>query len=320
MAKKLAVIGQVIAIRAIEAADFIQAATVQCGDAGTWEGVVAKSVSVGQIMMVFLQDALLPEDARWAFMEKHRWRVRMARFKGVPSECLMIEDSQMQFSNAPLGTDLTEILGVSKYEKPVPAGMAGDIAGAFPSFLPKSDELNFQTLDFATLMASRAWRVTEKADGSSCTAWVDEAGLHVCSRNWELKEFTATGALNIYWRAARKYQLEQLPIGLAVQFEVVGPGVQSNPMGLPELEGRLFAAYAADAQGRWQAVDFFSLKLAMPTAKLLGAESQTGALSADQLRELAAIKYANGKHGEGIVIRALDQSWSFKVINLNYKD
>jgi hypothetical protein len=43
-------------------------------------------------------------------------------------------------------------------------------------------------------------------------------------------------------------------------------------------------------------------------------------LSADELRKLAEIKYANGKHGEGIVVRAADQSWSFKVINLLYKD
>lgn len=28
----------------------------------------------------------------------------------------------------------------------------------------------------------------------------------------------------------------------------------------------------------------------------------------------------NGKPGEGIVIRAMDSSWSFKAINLNYKD
>ena len=320
MSKKLAVVGKITATRVIENADLIHAATVYCGDAGTWEGVVARDICVGQTVIVFLQDALLPQDPRWAFMEKHKWRVRMAKFKGVPSECLIVADTQLQFADVDAGVNLTELLAVSKYEKPIPAGMAGDIAGAFPSFLPKSDEANFQTVDFTALMASKPWRVTEKADGSSCTAWVDDDGLHVCSRNWELKEFTAQGGANIYWRAARKYQLELLAPGVAVQFEVVGPGVQSNPMGLAQLEARLFAAFRRDAQGRWHAIDWLSLPLAMPSAKLVGLDAQTGALTPDSLRELAAIRYANGKHGEGIVIRAVDQSWSFKVINLNYKD
>lgn len=43
-------------------------------------------------------------------------------------------------------------------------------------------------------------------------------------------------------------------------------------------------------------------------------------MDADALRKLAEVKYPNGKHGEGIVIRALDSSWSFKTINLLYKD
>jgi hypothetical protein len=35
---------------------------------------------------------------------------------------------------------------------------------------------------------------------------------------------------------------------------------------------------------------------------------------------VAEIKCANGKPGEGIVIRANDSTWSFKVINLLYKE
>ena len=57
--------------------------------------------------------------------------------------------------------------------------------------------------------------------------------------------------------------------------------------------------------------------LDMPLAKLIATGQHV--LTADALRQLAQIKYPNGKHGEGIVIRALDSSWSFKVINLLYK-
>jgi hypothetical protein len=39
----------------------------------------------------------------------------------------------------------------------------------------------------------------------------------------------------------------------------------------------------------------------------------------DDLRALAAIRYANGRTGEGIVIRDFANTWSFKVISLEYK-
>lgn len=310
--KTLAVIGKIVETSEIPGADLIIQATVVCGSSGKWSGVVSKETRVGDRVTVFLQDAVLPPDDRWAFMEKHKWRVRMARFKGVPSECLMVSGAP----DMPPGTDLTEALGVTKHEKPLPSGMAGDMVGAFPSFLPKTDEPNFQTVEFQQLM-EQPFYVTEKADGSSCTAWVDEDGLHVASRNWELRETTATGAKNVYWVTARKYGLENLPIGTAVQFEVVGPGVQANPMGLPELEGRLFGAFVR-AGGRWLRLTESEFPSSMRPARRVSAEQRPH--TADELRNLAAIKYPNGKQAEGIVIRAIDQSWSFKVINLNYKD
>jgi RNA ligase (TIGR02306 family) len=265
--------------------------------------------------MVFLQDALLPPDPRWQFMERYKWRVRMARFKGVPSECVVLPLGAIPGA---VGDDIAQMLGVTKYEKPVPLGIAGDMVGAFPSFLPKTDEPNFQTVDFGDLMES-IFYVTEKADGTSCTAWVDEGGLHVASRNWELREFSASGAKNLYWETARKYTLQDMPVGMAVQFEIVGPGVQSNPMGLQQIEGRIFGMFERDEQGRWirSTPGDFS-KAGIPLAKDIACEQRP--LSADELRKLAEIKYANGKHGEGIVVRAADQSWSFKVINLLYKD
>lgn len=48
-------------------------------------------------------------------------------------------------------------------------------------------------------------------------------------------------------------------------------------------------------------------------------QPEAGAYSHDELRELASIRYSNDAHAEGAVIRALDSSWSFKVINLAYK-
>ena len=317
---KLAVVGEIIDIKAIDGAELIMQAVVFCGDAGQWSGVVGKDVAVGEKVTVFLQDALLPPSERWTFMEKHKWRVRMARFKGVPSECLIVKGAP----DMPPGTDLAEALGVTKYEKPIPQGMQGDFVGAFPRKIPKTDEPNFQSVpDMVALMHTQPWYASQKADGTSCTVWNDENGMHVCSRNWELKEFTATGGQNVYWTAARKYGLDRLPRGLALQFEVVGLGVQGNPMGLTDLQARAFSLYDTVDNGYWPYSNLQQecVILGIPLAKVIGTdETLTEWQTSDGLRKLAEIKYANGKHGEGIVIRALDSSWSFKVINLLYKN
>lgn len=318
MSKALAVVGRIVETAPIEGADRIQQALVVCGASGKWTGVVGKDIEVGQGVTVFLQDALLPPgDERWAFMEKHKWRVRMARFKGVPSECLIVPGAP----DMPPGTDLTEPLGVTKYEKPIPAAMGGDAVGAFPSFIPKTDEPNFQTVpEFVDRLADGKWYAAEKADGTSCTVWNDDAGMHVCSRNWELREFSASGAGNAYWQVARKYGLDRLPQGVALQFEVVGPGIQGNPMGLASLEARAFSLYdiAAHEYEHVAELMFACGELGIPMATVLHIEPK--AYTPDELRKLAEIRYPNGKPGEGIVIRAEDSSWSFKVINLLYKD
>lgn len=177
---KLAVIGTVSEVKAIEGADRIHQAIVDCGEEGQWSGVVGKDINTDNKVVVFLQDAILPENERWDFMAKHKWRVRMARFKGVPSECVIVPAIALE---QPLfnGTDLTETYGVKKHEKPIPAQIAGDVRGNFPSFIPKTDEPNFQRIrNLEELMTGWDWVATVKYDGTSCTAWVDDEGeLHV---------------------------------------------------------------------------------------------------------------------------------------------
>lgn len=313
----LAVSGVIAHLSPITGADRIQLAVVDCAEAGTWSGVVGIDMQPESAVTVFLQDAVLPPDPRWAFMEKSRWRVRMARFKGVPSECVIVAGTP---GVAP-GIDLAESLGVTKYTKPIPAAIAGDMQGSFPSFIPKTDETNFQAAwRSVEQMALDPWYAAEKADGTSCTVWNDEAGLHVCSRNWELKELTATGAVNAYWQATRKYGLDRLPMGVALQFEVVGPGIQGNPMGLLQLEARAFTLHDLSRHVDLPKgdLDAACALLGIPVARLIcaGNTSRTH----DELRQMAQIKYGNGKHGEGIVIRAFSSAWSFKAINLLYKD
>jgi RNA ligase (TIGR02306 family) len=330
---KLAVIGKIVKVQPIEGADRIRQATVVCGDAGKWQGVVGLDIAVGDLVTVFLQDAVLPPDPRWQFMDRTKWRVKMARFKGVPSECVIIpliepaggSVAEPLGISATIGYDQTEELGVTKFSKPLPESMNGIAKGNFPSFIPKTDEPNFQTVpDLVEALFAESWVATLKCDGTSCTVWNDDTtgAMRVASRNLELEEFTPSGAGNAYWRSARLYDFTKLPIGCALQYEVVGPGIQKNPLGLTEIEGRAFTLYNYQTHQPMSRDELVAATeaIGIPLAPALFSGHPSLPASADRLRSMADITYPTGKPGEGIVLRTLDSRISFKVINLSYKD
>lgn len=319
----VAVIGRIVNVHAIDGADRIHLVAADCGDHGVWHGVVPKSTVMGDTVLVLLQDALLPADGRWVFMESRHWRVRMARFKGCPSECVILpaEGDETQLE---VGTDVGARLGITKYSKPIPATMVGKAAGNFPSYIPKTDEPNFQRVRDRDALMAGDWYATEKADGTSVTFFMKDGELRLCSRNWELER---SGG-GVYWDMADKYGMARLPENVALQAEIVGPGIQGNPMGLDACEIRVFTGHYFGPQeqcsyaavGRMTYADLVSLcaSLSLPMARLV--EGGRGSRTNDELQKMAEIKYPNGRHGEGIVVRCVNSDWSFKVISLLYKD
>jgi RNA ligase (TIGR02306 family) len=228
-----------------------------------------------------------------------------------------------------VGDDITVEAGVTKYEKPIPVSMGGEIAAAFPSFIPKTDELLFQRVpEMLAALTGQVYCVTLKADGTSCTAYKWQGRFGVCSRNWELKETTG----NVYWRVANQYALpEKLPEGYAVQFEVVGPSIQGNPMGWGQPDMRLFNVYNIQEKRYLGAADASAFSHGLGLRLVDVVKQPTEVFSPDiDLRKLSEQKYENGKHAEGIVIRPLREQTvvvdgkaerlSFKVINLLYRE
>lgn len=317
---KVAVVGQIYEISQIENADRLELATVVCGSAGKWRGVVQKgSFQIGDLTNVFLPDALLPKkDPRWAFMERYHWIVRQARFRGAPSECVIVEP----FVPGEIGDDIGEQLGIIKYEKPIPDS-AGDTLGDFPSFIPKTDEPNFQAVpEMVEDLIGTPYVVTVKYDGTSCTAYKYDGHFGVCSRNWEKKEGT-----NLYWSMAKKYDLENiLPEGWAVQFEIIGPGIQKNPLALREKEIRVFDLFKIPQRiypSYYDLRTFCKLR-GLPVVRCIEHGFVCSELNEEILRCKAQGKYSNGRDWEGIVIRrdlssSVLERISFKVINLDYK-
>lgn len=318
----LAYVGRIELIDPIPDADKIESAEVVCGEGGRWRGVVKKGdFAPGDTCTVYLQDAVVKPSEELAFLERSKWRVKMARFRGAPSECVIVAGGD----GYSIGDDVTQILGVTKYERQVSGHVGGNPRGNFPAFIPKTDEPNFQgARRLLYALKGKPWYATEKADGMSSTAYRLGDHFGICSRNLELKPESGGAIATV----AKEWNLEdKLPEGIAIQWETVGPGIQKNPMGLSKVEGRLFSAYNIPERRylhRWELNVLSAILNVSEVAFVSSGDSFD--LDDESLRKLAEGTYPNGKQREGIVIRPFKeetvrmQRLSFKVLNLLYKD
>jgi RNA ligase (TIGR02306 family) len=172
--------------------------------------------------------------------------------------------------------------------------------------------------------------ITEKLDGTSCTMYFYKTHFGVCSRNWEKQN--TEGCL--YWQMAKKYKVAEklrerylYMSDLAIQGEIVGPGIQKNPLGLSEHTFCIFNVYDI-LQERYCPIEYVeqvSAMLQLPMVRLLERNKTFTITLSDELRNLAEGTYVSGKEREGIVVRTMVEQKinglraSFKIINLNYK-
>ena len=319
----VAIIGKISLISPIPNADRIVSAKVDCGRTeGAWFGVVKKGqFQVGDTVEVYLQDALVPQTERFSFMEKSKYRVRIQTLRGSRSECLIMENE----SGLPFGT---EIPGIQKYEKPLDVRLAGNAKGDFPRFIPKTDEPNFQKVpDMIEAIQNLPVYISVKADGSSTTAYHNNEQKGVCSRNLELQESETSAQ----WAVTRKYGiLEALERAgnFALQFEIVGEGIQGNPMGLQGHEVRAYNLYDIDNRRYCDYTELlaFCTKNSIPMVDVVRIVTES-VWNDSMLIAASHGLYPNGRPREGIVIRPVKevrmpdgQRLSFKVINPEYKD
>lgn len=304
-------IGKIIQIDAIENADRIEQATVVCGAGGKWKGVTVKGqFGVGDLCEVYLQDSIMPDTERFAFLKSKT--IRIAKLRGAYSECLIMPLTV----DGNVGYDISFQMGVTKYTKPLP--LSADIKGNFPIFIPKTDEPNFQTVpELVKALCGKPAYVTQKMDGTSITIY-NQDGWHICSRNYEIAD---TGLFDPY---------KTFPEGYAIQMEFVGDGIQSNPAGISGKRGFVFNVYEIEKRRYLNYVEAMDFALQY-RLDFVNTICTFHSFDADEtaLRNLSVGKYANGKAQEGIVVRPTieqqvetSEGWkrlSFKVINAEYK-
>lgn len=246
--RKLATIRKIAAIEPIEGADAIEVAVVD-----GWKVVVKKAEFQVDSLAVYLEiDSWVPTELA-PFLSKGKEpreyegvkgeRLRTVKLRGQLSQGLLLPITVLTDNGPDVGFgfscevrieegfDVSEALGVIKWERPMNAQLAGMARGNFPALVPKTDQERIQNLtrSFAEYQLD-SWSITEKLDGSSCTFYLDDEGVfHVCSRNLDLKEDEA----NSFWKVARKFQIEDIMrrnfmLGMAIQGEMIGEGIQGN--------------------------------------------------------------------------------------------
>lgn len=336
-ARKLARTARVDALTPIDGADSIEAAHI-----GGWPVVVKKGeFQPGSICVYFEIDSFLPSGCpAWQFLvdkssrefEGRRGHVlRAIKLRGQLSQGLLLSPAALpQLSAVPLtpGQDVTDVLGVLKYERPVPAELSGIALGMFPSCVPKSDQERIQNL--AAELSEWAcdgeteWEITEKLEGSSCTfAWLED-GLHVCSRNIDLADSTT----NSFWAAARALDIERhfqsrfRGRRLALQGELVGPGIQDNIYALKSTQFFLYNVYDIDEARWWLPSERQALaqELGVPhvpvVEQALSLRSHTMASLLAMADGPSALRPQQAR--EGLVFKARNRAASFKAISNAY--
>jgi len=218
-----------------------------------------------------------------------------------------------------VGTDLTNILGIVKYEPPIPAELAGKVKGYFPSFIRKTDEERVQNLmDEYEGFKNQEFYVTEKLDGSSATFYIKDGVFGVCSRNLELLETEE----NTFWKVARVMDLENkmrsVGKNFSLQGELIGEGIQKNPYKIKGHTVKFFNVFDIDEQER-QPLEYFKMTmdvLGLDSVPIIDESFTLPNTVNDMLIYAEAPSLLNRDFNrEGVVVRSKDQTISFKSIS-----
>lgn len=315
-----------------------------------WQCVAkAGEFKVGDLAVYIEISTVVPEDEpAFEFLRSKKFKVKTVRLCGVLSqglalpmstlfsmwpELLEIDDAEFDAEFLP-GKDVTELIGVTRWEPPVDVRINGTgRVRTFPSeVVPRTDEERVQSFPHI-LDHFRGMNVvaTLKHDGTSATYFwdVEQDRLRVCSRNMEKMDPDES----VYWQVVKTQpDIERIcrenPM-LVFQGEITGPGIQKNRMGRKQPVFTLFNVFDRD-DGNYIPQYYAKFLLDgydLPWVETVCEWSEFDA-TMEELLELAKGFYPGTKNPrEGIVLRPLMEEkfvyvlggrLSCKVINNDY--
>lgn len=238
--RKLASIRSVSEIYEIENADFIELCVVD-----GWEIVSKKGqYHVGESIVYIEIDSVVPETEHFEFLRDRHFRIKTIKLRKQISQGLIMPLSILPEGSYNLGDDVTDILGITKYEtrseqeanrvqeQSVPSWFKKLMKfrlfrmtfgnwykkkytgqGKFPDWIIKTDETRVQNmvaLYGRLLMNNVRFNVTEKIDGQSATYGIKKSNRKieyvVCSRNIRRPKEDDSS----FWCVSRSHDIEHV--------------------------------------------------------------------------------------------------------------
>lgn len=340
--RKMASVQRVAEVKSIEGADLICAYKIN----GWWVVDRVGKYQVGDLTIYCEIDSWIPTEIA-PFLSKGKEpreyfgvkgeRLRTVRLKGqlsqgllLPYETLAVEfEGNTGIGDWEEGDDVSEELDIQKWEAPVNAQLAGIMKGNWPHFIQKTDQERIQNIQREITDAFNnkdEFEVTVKLDGSSCTVYYNNGELGVCSRNIDLKlDQEGNAFVDIAKKTGLIDALTKLGRNIAVQGELMGPGIQGNKEDFKENRLFVFDIYDIDNQCYFSVTDRMDI---FRELQALGGCMYLDLTPLDQnhfitlpsddidkLLKLAEGSSINAKIREGIVFKRLDGKFSFKIIN-----
>lgn len=261
-------------------------------------------------------------------------RLRTAKLRNVISQGLLLPLTSeivdkighgTQCQDDFVGVVLDDILNIRKWEAPIPAQLAGVMRGNFPVGINRTDAERVQNLGSELqqwISDDVQLEVTIKLDGSSMTVTNIGGDVQVCSRNLSLKlDQEGNSFVDLAKSLGLIEKLAAYDREIAIQGELIGPGIQRNQEQLTAHDFYVFEVYDVkagrylDSAARQQLCKEFSLKH-VPILHESVTLKEIEITSID-----AALKFAEGSslnpktNREGVVFKNSDGSIKFKAIS-----
>jgi RNA ligase (TIGR02306 family) len=229
-----------------------------------YEFVVGKGqFKVDDVVIYFPVDSVLPEwictalnlTGKLAGRDKNR--IKTVRLRGNISQGVVCSSDQLgaavpDDTNLTPGDDLTELLGVTKYDPPPIPSQWGSLK-PLPPFVHAYDIENAQNFtDIADLLMDMPCFITEKLEGSHWSATLYADGeMAVCQRNFRIipieggehdwhKVLRTQGFGETLHKMMAALQLAKPIQSITLRGEILGPGIQSNIYNLKNHSVRAF--------------------------------------------------------------------------------
>ena len=352
----LAIISKIQSIDPIEGKDRIVLAKVE-----NYDSIVQKDeFEVGDEVVYVFYDSILPVKPEFEFLRKRCWsekwqgfRIRPMKLGEKVSEGLVLPLSVLpKGKKYKLGQVVTEDLEIRRYDpenfdsKPKKEykglfkilmrfiwfrklyGKWIDYKKAhndrsYPHWITKSDEENIEKIWDKVYTDSRIFVITEKIEGMSTTYAIEKGKFKVYSHNWKVKEgvWVDYAIKHNIEEKLRKYCKENNIDSIAIQGELIGPGIQKNIYHLDDLDFYMFGGYFGDkTKFTYVKMVLIATELHEKTVPYIGCEYITNFKDVDSLiKSSDGVSQIYDTKREGVVWRTEDGSTHFKVKSRDYK-